>query len=368
MSKDSDRFLELDGLRGISILLVLLGHTVPKSFGLPSPLHPFIDAALGVRIFFVISGFIITSLLIQEKITTHTIQWQSFYLRRLTKLFPSLLMLIISLPFVLQSSPSQCSSRSYWVSALFLTEILGVDCWSLGHTWSLSVEELFYLSWLPMVLFLSHSSLIRVLFLFVFLSPINRVLQHLKFSHLPMVSHADLLAWGCLTGMNFFPNWSPKMEKMLNRFSSPVVFLSVLVLYLSSLPIHNISALKWLSYAAVPFRASLQGFIVSILILCFRTNNRNVFSPLFRSRPLVKLGLASYSIYLWQQLIIPNPFSTGWNRFEDFMISLLYLVTAVLFGLVAYRFFEKPSMSALRKLMGLSQEHLSFGCRTRIRT
>lgn len=368
MSKDSDRFLELDGLRGISILLVLLGHTVPKSFGLPSPLHPLVDAALGVRIFFVISGFIITTLLIQEKTTYQAINWQSFFLRRLTKLFPSLLALIVSLQFVLNNSSSQCSSRSYWVSILFLTEILGVDCWSLGHTWSLSVEELFYLSWLPMVLFLSRSSLIRILFLFVFLSPINRVLQHLKFSHLPMLSHADLLSWGCLAGINFFPSWSPKIANALKRFSSPLVFLSVLVLYFSSLPIHDISTLKWLSYIAVPFRASLQGFLVSILILCFRTNNTIVFRPLFRSRLLVKLGLASYSIYLWQQLIIPNPFSTHWNHFEDFLISLLYLVTAILFGLVAYPLFEKPIMLWLRKLLGLSKEHLDFGCRTRIRT
>ena len=136
------RIPSLDGLRAISILLVVFGHLArrlhgPQLFWENYPL-------IGVRIFYVISGYLITHILIREQQRSGTIKLRDFYIRRAFRIFPAaLVFLVIVIAF------NWSGLHWYHIAAAFLY-LVNFDFtrpWFLGHLWSLSVEEQFYFLW-----------------------------------------------------------------------------------------------------------------------------------------------------------------------------------------------------------------------------
>src|SRR5262245_54776854 len=152
----------LDGLRGVAVLAVFFFHV-------HAPLPPY-GGYLGVDAFFVLSGFLITGLLLDEARVTGTIRVGAFYLRRVRRLLPALLLLLAAYLAVM---PSIRPEVDQWTPALYAglyvsdyaRAFLG-EIGLLSHTWSLSVEEHFYLLWPFAVLWLARrASLNRVLWL-----------------------------------------------------------------------------------------------------------------------------------------------------------------------------------------------------------
>lgn len=148
----SGRIQELDGWRGISILLVILHHCF--TFEFPDILEPYpvlrqaawFAGDLGVRTFFVISGFVITKLFIEEERQSDSISVKGFYIRRVFRIIPVfyLFLLAIALLGIFHVLPG--TVKDVMGSALFLrdTKLMGSD-WFTGHAWSSAVEEQFYL-------------------------------------------------------------------------------------------------------------------------------------------------------------------------------------------------------------------------------
>ena len=136
---------ELDGLRGVAILVVLTSHL--GSYGLSLPVHTLGSA--GVEMFFALSGFLITSLLIEEYAERGRVDLRRFYWRRVRRLAPALLSMIVVVMIVLGAS-----GHWDWLAVGALTysanwmEVTGYGLGSpLMHTWSLAIEEQFYLAW-----------------------------------------------------------------------------------------------------------------------------------------------------------------------------------------------------------------------------
>jgi peptidoglycan/LPS O-acetylase OafA/YrhL len=166
MSDKEKRIPSLDGLRAISIIFVIFAHTaggmnLPEWVGrLELSLGPF-----GVRIFFAISGFLITSLLLYEKNKRGEISLSAFYKRRALRILPVYYFYILTV-LVLDRfvGPTSIAPSSFFGAATFTTRLWGdwrhndfpSSDWPLFHTWSLSVEEQFYLLW-PIVLCLLTS-------------------------------------------------------------------------------------------------------------------------------------------------------------------------------------------------------------------
>jgi len=160
----SRRIPSVDGLRAISIGLVLFGHLAGTSNFFPrstfAPLGDF--GNLGVRVFFVISGFLITFLMLDEIEATGTVSLKLFYLRRTLRIFPASYAYIL---FVLIASMLGLATLSPGDLFHGLTYTMNYDkhaSWLVGHLWSLSVEEQFYLLW-PVVIALfgiRHATLI----------------------------------------------------------------------------------------------------------------------------------------------------------------------------------------------------------------
>ena len=157
MSDDPDRWRlghrpALDGLRGIAILLVLGAHF--DSGQLES------GGVAGVKVFFTLSGFLITTLLLEEWSDYGHVRLRRFYARRALRLGPALLVVLTAVPlldlagFPVNTTPGMVAASLFYVSnwyLLFTAEDGGYFWGALGHTWSLSIEEQFYIVW-PLLL------------------------------------------------------------------------------------------------------------------------------------------------------------------------------------------------------------------------
>lgn len=152
---------ELDGLRGISILLVFVHHFY----------HPVLPGGfLGVDIFFVLSGFLITSLLLQEWDSKGSINLRDFYIRRALRLMPALLALVLVLgvfaAFFLSGDGALLTYQGIWLTLSYVSNWLYAFHYvspnnPLGITWSLAIEEQFYLLWPVILRFVLRSGISR---------------------------------------------------------------------------------------------------------------------------------------------------------------------------------------------------------------
>lgn len=160
---EAGRELRLDGIRGIAVLLVLLYHLEPPRRLLPFDVHILPGGWIGVQLFFVLSGYLITRLLLVERRTTGTIDRRRFYLRRVRRLLPALTLLLVAwlvatasglVPVERLGAPPTKAGPSLALAPVLGVASLGYN-WLLAfavpapvgmiHLWTLSVEEQFYL-------------------------------------------------------------------------------------------------------------------------------------------------------------------------------------------------------------------------------
>jgi peptidoglycan/LPS O-acetylase OafA/YrhL len=141
------RIPSLDGLRALSIALVLAGHSIPNAQWDWFLWKVFGNGDLGVSIFFVISGFLITSLLLKEHAEAGEISPSSFYLRRAFRILPPFYAFLVVLLALKRFGVLELSLRGWTEAVTFLRDYLSADDWWTIHIWSLSVEEQFYLLW-----------------------------------------------------------------------------------------------------------------------------------------------------------------------------------------------------------------------------
>jgi peptidoglycan/LPS O-acetylase OafA/YrhL len=133
---------ELDGFRGLAVVLVLIGHVLMFSRGIDSQL-----ASLGVLLFFVLSGFLITGVLLNEKSARGRISLPNFYVRRVMRLAPALLLFLVVVAALIYVKEI-VDVRWYEVlfGLFYVANMVGHSL-PLGHLWSLSLEEQFYAMW-----------------------------------------------------------------------------------------------------------------------------------------------------------------------------------------------------------------------------
>ena len=297
------RIPSLDGLRAISISLVVVGHWLELRY------HSDIAGAfanLGVRIFFIISGYLITTLLLKEHDKNLTIGLREFYARRAYRILPAAIAFM--LPVFVIFWPEL---RWYHMAAaaLYLTNFDFAHPWFLGHLWSLSVEEQFYFLW-PGVLKKWYRHRGAILAGVVLFAPVYRVACHFLQLHgradetFPAV--ADVLAIGCLVAV--FAKRLPRIGPMWAAgMILPVAFVPV---YLGILRFHITPLLLFVLWPAM--HLSIAGLLIHVV--------QNPYWIL-NVRPVVWLGKISYSLYLWQQLFAYGNHQRPWY-FVGFAVVL----------------------------------------------
>ncbi|MEO7856768.1 MAG: acyltransferase [Gemmatimonadaceae bacterium] len=326
------RLRTVDGLRAFALALVLFNHA-SNTTGFPSWLAPLTHdphlgfAGHGVKLFFVISGFLVTSVLLREVERTGAIDGRAFLLRRARRIFPPYFAFVLILGVLRLAGFFEFNAR-HFLAALTFTGGAGGE---LGHLWSMAVQEQFYLAW-PLILIVGGRSIaVYCAIAIVILVPIARVAlatlaPETTSVYLTWGASIDTLALGCLLALD--------RERLagirwFNRIvESPCSIPLLYVVAGASLMI------GW--RPSILLRTPLVSLaLVLLLERCLRHSDRGVFR-LLNTRWVVYLGSASFSIYLWQQPFL-NLFSSPSSA--SFPANILAGIAA---GLISWRLLEQP--------------------------
>jgi len=335
--------ITLDGIRGIAILSVLLFH-----YGMPYLSGGF----YGVDIFFVLSGFLITSILLKEVSESGTISFKDFYVKRILRLFPALCFMLLLyglMAFFFAINPQ----RHYIDMAIVFFYLSN---WSrafnfkhpaeMGHTWSLSIEEQFYLIW-PAILCatfrrLGIKGLFAVTLLLAAFSALDRVLL-LPFTDWHRLyngfdTRMDTILYGCLLGILLFwkkENWVPVVVRKL----APFIGWSGIILYLFIGEVYSLHT-YWYGILLV---AIFSGCLIFSAVASGSPKTKAVLS----SPLLVWLGKRSYGLYLWHYTI-NSILKIDKHGFATTLLAILLALAATEFS---YRFVEHPFMTLKGRLV-----------------
>lgn len=332
----------IDSLRALAVITVLLNHFYPDTFR---------SGFLGVDVFFVISGFVVTYSLLPRLNNFNPSDILSFYSRRLKRLYAPLIITILLFSFIAtlfiypkSSELSGSLSTGFFgvlgVSNLYLFFTQG-DYFSVSanynlfiHTWSLGVEEQFYL-FFPIVLFLSRTKF-RILFVLLVLFSASIFLHHFYLSHplgfnssfyLPSSRSWEFLLGAIVCLCTFsFPSVKVCFSTKIAVYSLLFLATSLLISQLFTFtPEYTLKA-----YLKVCFPVALILFILSSFRLSF---------PLFSFKPLQYIGSISYSLYLihWPLLVLSRWFIDT----SDFVNSIL-LVATFFFSILSFHLVEQP--------------------------
>jgi len=173
-----DKYLpSLDGIRAVCTALVIGCHAA-DSTGFPKSLKPasqyLFNGHLGVTVFFVLSGFLITLLLVKEEHRCGQISLTSFYGRRFIRILPVYFTYLLVV-FLLDLATDMEMSPQRYASAFTFTNNVFFGGWIEGHLWSLSVEEQYYLLWPLVLVFLPRRFRVNVAIAIIVLAPVFRI-------------------------------------------------------------------------------------------------------------------------------------------------------------------------------------------------
>ncbi len=346
-SPSGGRLASLDGLRAISITLVLIGHLsgthrfATLDFGIGDYAH------FGVVVFFVISGFLITSLLISEFDANGSVSLKLFYARRSLRIFPAsytYLAVVCALWIVglIHLRPSDL-----WHSLTYTVNYMPDASWEVRHLWSLSVEEQFYLLWPFTFAALGPRkatwAAAGVILFGIFARIGDRFILIGTPYHdqpwFPMI--ADSLATGCVLAR--LRGWLEQQTWYLQLFR-PVYSLLLLALILLS----N----RYGGYTIVSvFGTTIAYLALAVLIHRSVYHANDPIGWILNCKPVAFVGVLSYSLYLWQQLFL-NRYSGAWvNAFPQ---NIIFSVAA---ALASYFLIEKPLLGLRHRLRARSVHH-----------
>ncbi len=337
---------EIDGLRAIAVLSVIFYHAQFNFFS-----YKILDGGyLGVDIFFVISGYLITSIIYQEILLTNNFDILNFYERRIRRILPALFgVLIFSLivgkillfPSPLYELVNSIISSIFFYSNYFFyftgLEYGGIEAAfkPLLHTWSLAVEEQFYILFpiFFLIVFKFNKKYLLVFLSLLFFLSLSSILilNNLNSFHFYSLSSRmwEILAGSLLAYIKL--NKKIKTDKLKNIFS--YIGLGLIIF-----------CLIFTEYKSNEFHYSiiyplLVVFGTSLIILYI--NEKSLIYKILTNKILVFVGLISYSLYLWHYPIFAFSkiinFTHGNIIYKIFLVIFLFLISAI-----SYFFIEKP--------------------------
>ncbi|MCC7523701.1 MAG: acyltransferase [Chitinophagaceae bacterium] len=350
--KPDNRYVPfLDGFRGYAILLVIIGHLYRDLIRV---------ALLGVTLFFFVSGFLITKLLIVEFRKRNSISLKDFYLRRVFRLYPALLFfLAVTVTFILSSGkkiifPDIFSGLFYFTNyylVYFKPVLLSAGYPLVSEIlWSLSVEEHFYLFYPVLFLILfsdTNNKLLYFLGILLILFLLSRFIEFFRNSNLSEVrkiiyytthNRGDSILFGCVSALLIYRYAAPLYKKYLS--SRSLFILSFVLLALVEIIPSQLfqNTLKY----------SFQGIAFSMIVpaLLFQNSGTGI-KRWIEGRFIVYIGKLSYSLYLfhWVSIKIIGFYVPQKGPFA----ILLTIVLTICLALISYYAVERPFLSLRRR-------------------
>jgi len=367
-----DRVRELDSLRGIAIIIVIAAHTFKRanSFTQHETLYFITNLTsfgwVGVDIFFTLSGFLITSILLQTRADRD--YFKNFYMRRALRIFPlyyACIAILLFLMPVLDPEFMPKLSRTipyllfYQQNWLILPDAASINAY-LFVTWSLAIEEQFYLIWPAFVYFTRKETLAKIGLAIIVLSIIARFLGVLfwddtllmtRFFYFNTFSRFEQLVSGALLAVLFTtPTWKNRLRPIAFPVFS-MAFLAFVVLCIYTFPDTN-PALRSIPLTLGAY--TLAALFTAALIAALLTGpEKSPIRGVFRSPILAFFGKYSYSMYLLHLpiaiLLLEVVWDTGVRGWKGYLFySILTYVLTVLAGLVTWNLLEKHMLSLKR--------------------
>ncbi|MDN5285921.1 MAG: Peptidoglycan/LPS O-acetylase OafA/YrhL, contains acyltransferase and SGNH-hydrolase domain [Mucilaginibacter sp.] len=317
--------------------------------------HLFIDSAVGVHLFFVISGFLITTLLLKEKMANGNISLKRFYIRRILRILPVAYLFLIALIFLNIYYKLHIPAFDFIASFLFFKNLPIKNEPFTAHFWTLAVEEQFYLTF-PFLLAYSPRYYFKAAMLIVIAIPLISIIgfYQLKYIHLPAAitfvikvimysfwKGPVIILIGSLFSILTFKNI------IKPAWGSKYYFLSFTLLSVA-IVIQTRMFLFYKPYISEYISAIIMGYVIVLSI-----NGVNFLSAILNNAILVKVGILSYSLYVWQELFIgKKPWQPWLSSLHDYPISLIILVKLVslfIIALLSYYFFELKFLNLKRR-------------------
>jgi len=342
-------FPSLNGIRAVCALMVLKIHTDWTFDGAPRILD---SGFLGVDMFFAISGFLIVTLLLRERDAAGRIDLKQFYLRRTLRIFP-IYYLLVGFLFLLAVTTYGHSPKTWeaykWsfpVFLLYLQDVVPIFMGVLFHTWSLSMEEQFYLAWPSIERFVRRAWIVPLL---VALIAFNQLFNFHVFDQqivgvygtdglrrpLFLITFTPILLGVLAAHVMHDPRSGQAVTAVLkNRWMPPLLLAS------AALVVQYAVELRGLPYAAVHL-------LFCLALVAMVVNPRGVFSRTLQSRPLAWLGSISYGVYLYHTMIIwliDRVCSARHIHLSPFQLFVLVSVLSISVAALSFRYFEAPIM------------------------
>jgi peptidoglycan/LPS O-acetylase OafA/YrhL len=347
------RIFELDVLRGFAIFLVM---------GVHVPAYPIWSTfgGFGVDLFFVLSGFLISNLLFNEYRATGDIRLKRFFFRRAMKLYPSFWLLLIVTAIYALVEHVHFSPRQ-WIGEMLLTQNYIGSIW--GHTWSLSVEEHFYillplaLAWMlrrgrgsadpfraiPVLFGCVAAACLAMRYATAQLHPEFTHQLHYQPSHLRI----DSLLFGVFLSYlhNFRPDVLMKLTSAPWRF--PITLLSVAALLPALVLPYNDPVVYTVGFTLLYF-----AFGTMLVVSLYKEKARKETKPGLALRGIARMGFYSYTLYLWH---VPLAQVFGWlapkvGGVNPYLLHAVYFATCIVAGVTSSKLVELPLLKLRERL------------------
>jgi peptidoglycan/LPS O-acetylase OafA/YrhL len=339
---------QLDGLRALAVLAVLWTHYLPEEYWL----FGIYWGALGVRLFFVLSGFLITGILLKSRQYVSQGKQRSsfalrqFYIRRFLRIFP-LYYTTLALAAFMDISPVKETIAWHipYLSNIYFS-IQGKFHGSVGHFWSLSVEEQFYLLWPWLILFLSQRLLLTTIIMLIGIAPLFRLVSTISGVNLVAIwvltpGSLDTLCLGALLAyLKYHENELRISKKHLLFF-----FLLTGILMTVVLPIlFHVNAN---SLFVSTLGDTGRGLIFTCLVAAAANGFKGLVGKALESGPIVYLGKISYGIYLIHAFM-PEIAHRMVDRFglsdygSPLAIAVFSTVATIVVATISWQVLEQP--------------------------
>jgi peptidoglycan/LPS O-acetylase OafA/YrhL len=352
------RLPSLDGLRAVAVWLTIFHHLTGR-FALTFD-NPLLRAVAysgdGVGIFFVLSGFLITTLLLREHERSGSIDVTGFYLRRTFRIFPPLYAYLLFVIVFCWVAGIQLRPESILSAGLFFRDYSpGSTFFLTEHTWSLAVEEQFYLLWPPVFILAMRQGgkmcAAKVGIALIVLTPILRVLGRVMhvaaFQHRDvtmMHTRMDALMAGCVLALVI---GTPTFERFYKRYARIWWLAPLYTLLIAGLlgglkrPIGNTTL--GVAYTVV-LGLTIDSLCIALFIVWATRNAKSAVGQVLNHPIAVWMGVVSYSAYLWQTAFIHESNPTFLARWP-WLLVYIWLAAGLSHVLV-----EKPALAGRRRL------------------
>lgn len=344
MNRSEHRIPSLDGVRAIAVSLVCLAHLTWNQHYLGRNDQYLKLGSFGVRIFFVLSGFLITGILLREIEHTSSLSLRRFYFRRTLRILPAFYAFITVMVVFNEAHWIHFYDGSATPSLTYMADYFVPGKRAFGHTWSLAVEEQFYVIWPAILLLLGPRRGMWFAGGTLLFCPCMRAITYLFMAHQVGVvsqlqglefrldTQADALAMGCL------------LAGLRGRFHSYAWYRSLLSSRVfAAVPVLGLLTFEFGRQQLPPIAYVVVGYTVVNIAITLSIDWCLLFpggwiGRVLNASPIAAVGIISYSIYLWQEPFLFVSRSAWWQ------VPPVNIGLTVLAATASYVLIERPCL------------------------